>query len=265
MKSKITKKFEELKREGQKALITYITAGDPSVEDTEELVYSLEKVGADIIELGIPYSDPLADGPVIQRAAQRALENNINIDDIFEMVKRIRKNTEVPLAFLLYYNSILRYGIDKFIKNCKESGMDGLIIADLPLEERVDFKSALIDTGVDLIPLVAPTSNERIKSIVEGSSGFIYCVSSLGVTGTRSSFSENIGEFLGTVAKYTDVPRAIGFGISSPDAIKQLKGYSEGVIVGSAIIKKIEEGIKDGTHVLKVEEFVETLKKAVVE
>jgi len=265
MKSKITKKFEELKRKGQKALITYITAGDPTIKDTEELVYSMEKAGADIIELGIPYSDPLADGPVIQRAAQRALENHINIDDIFEMVKRIRKNTDIPLAFLLYYNSILRYGIEKFIENCRESGMDGLIIADLPLEERIGFKSALKDTGVDLIPLVAPTSRERIKSIVEDSGGFIYCVSSLGVTGTRSSFSEDIEEFLGTVAKYTDVPRAIGFGISSPDAIRQLKGYCEGVIVGSAIIKKIEEGIKDGTHVSKVEEFVSELKSAVLE
>ncbi|NTW71192.1 MAG: tryptophan synthase subunit alpha [Eubacteriaceae bacterium] len=263
MKSKITTNFEKLKGENKKALIVYITAGDPTLEKTEELIYTMEEAGADIIELGIPYSDPLADGPVIQRAAQRALENNINIDDIFEMIRRVRKRTKIPMAFLLYYNSILRYGMDKFIMRCDETEMDGLIIADLPLEERKDFKDALKSHAIDLIPLVAPTSNERVKSIVEDASGFIYCVSSLGVTGMRSSFSENLGEFLESIAGYTSVPRAIGFGISSPEAIRELKDLAEGLIVGSAIIKKIEEGLEDGSSVEKVRKFVGELKDAI--
>ncbi|MBF7096997.1 tryptophan synthase subunit alpha [Alkalibacter mobilis] len=262
MKSKITKKFEELKKFDKRALITYITAGDPDIKDTEKLIYAMERAGADIVELGIPYSDPLADGPVIQRAAQRALKKNVNIDDIFDMVKEVRKNTQLPLAFLMYYNSILRYGINKFIEKCKDVGMDGLIVADLPLEERKEFKDLLKNTGVDLIPLVAPTSRERIKMIVEDASGFIYCVSSLGVTGTRSSFSTELKDFMDLVRSYTDVPTAIGFGISGTEAIRELKDYSDGLIVGSAIIKKIEEGLEYGTHLEKVEEFVKELKSA---
>ncbi len=264
MSSRITQKFEELKRKNEKALITYVTAGDPNSETTEELVYAMENAGADIIELGIAYSDPLADGPVIQRAAARALANGVNIDVVFELVKKLRNNTQVPLAFLLYYNSIFRYGIEKFIHKCNETGIDGLIIPDLPLEERGEFKKELEGKNIDLIPLVAPTSEERIKDIVKDASGFIYCVSSMGVTGTRTNFDENIEKFINKVKVNTDVPLAIGFGISDVQGIRQLKGYAHGLIVGSAIIKKIEVGMVEDKVVEVVTEFVKELKNALI-
>ncbi|HCX64987.1 MAG TPA: tryptophan synthase subunit alpha, partial [Eubacteriaceae bacterium] len=230
-----------------------------------KLVTEMEKAGADIVELGIPNADPLADGPVIQRAAQRALTNGVNIDAVFDTVDRIREKTQVPLVFLLYYNTIFRYGISRFIQKAEETGVDGLIIADLPLEERSEFKEALSEKPIDLIPLVAPTSKERIKTIVEDASGFIYCVSSLGVTGVRTSFSQDLESFMQTVAKFTKVPRAIGFGVSGPDAVRTLKNHAEGVIVGSAIIQRIEHGLSDQTHVEKVGRFVNSLKKAIRE
>ncbi|MFZ7120323.1 MAG: tryptophan synthase subunit alpha [Eubacteriaceae bacterium] len=260
MASKITKKFKELQLKNKKALITYVTAGDPDGNTTEKLVYAMEKSGADIIELGIPYSDPLADGPVIQRAATRALSNGINIDKVFKLVNNIRKQTQIPLAFLLYFNSIYAYGITKFINNCHNCGVDGLIIPDLPLEERETFKEYLKEYNIDLIPLVAPTSEERIKNIVKEATGFVYCISSLGVTGMRKDFGD-IETFMEKVNNYTNLPLAIGFGISDVESIKRLKGLSHGLIVGSAIIKKIEEGIPDNTIINKVEEFVEELRK----
>lgn len=262
MASKITKKFKELQLKNKKALITYVTAGDPDGNITEELVYTMEKSGADIIELGIPYSDPLADGPVIQRAATRALSNGINIDEVFQLVNNIRKQTQIPLAFLLYFNSIYAYGITKFINNCHDSGVDGLIIPDLPLEERQTFKEHLKEYNIDLIPLVAPTSEERIKNIVKEATGFVYCISSLGVTGVRKDFGD-IETFMEKVNNYTNLPLAIGFGISDVESIKKLKGLAHGLIVGSAIIKKIEEGIPDNTMINKVEEFVGELRKAI--
>jgi len=264
MSSRITQKFEELRLKNQKALITYVTAGDPNCETTEKLVYAMEGAGADIIELGIAYSDPLADGPVIQRAASRALANGVNIDVVFQLVKKIRGNTQVPLAFLLYYNSIFRYGIEKFISKCKETGVDGLIIPDLPLEERGEFKKVLEGKNIDLIPLVAPTSEERIKDVVKDASGFVYCVSSMGVTGTRTSFDENIETFMNKVKNHTEVPLAIGFGISDVQGIRQLKGYAQGLIVGSAIIKMIEEGMVSGKVVEMVTEFVKELKDSLL-
>lgn len=264
MSSRITQKFEELRTKNEKALITYVTAGDPNSEITEELVYAMESAGADIIELGIAYSDPLADGPVIQRAATRALANGVNIDVVFQLVKKLRNNTQVPLAFLLYYNSIFRYGIEKFIDKCKETGVDGLIIPDLPLEERGEFKKALEGKNIDLIPLVAPTSEERIKDVVKDASGFIYCVSSMGVTGTRTNFDENIEKFINKVKIHTDIPLAIGFGISDVQGIRQLKGYAHGLIVGSAIIKKIEVGMVEDKVVEVVTDFVKELKNALI-
>ncbi|MPW26710.1 tryptophan synthase subunit alpha [Alkalibaculum sp. M08DMB] len=262
MSSRISQKFNELKKKNKKALITYVTAGDPDINTTEQLVYAMENAGADIIELGIAYSDPLADGPVIQRAASRALNKGVNIDIVFELVRKLRTNTQVPLAFLLYYNSIYRYGIDKFINKCMEAGVDGLIIPDLPLEERTDFKKILDGKNIDLIPLVAPTSEMRIKDLVKDATGFIYCVSSLGVTGARNSFDSNIKEFMDNIKLHTDVPLAIGFGISDVQGVKQLKDLAQGLIVGSAIIKKIEEGIVENKVVNLVSEFVKELRDA---
>ncbi|SHJ66008.1 tryptophan synthase, alpha chain [Geosporobacter subterraneus DSM 17957] len=263
MKSRIERKFEVLKSRQEKALIPYITCGDPDLETTVSLVLALEKAGADIIELGIPYSDPLADGPVIQRASQRALKNPITIDAVFDMVEELRKQTMVPLVFLVYYNSVFRYGTERFLKNCSESGMDGLIIPDLPLEERRELYEQMKAYPIDLIPMAAPTSEERIQEIVQVGSGFVYCISSKGVTGKRVTFEDSLAHFMTQVKKYASIPTAIGFGISSQEAVTKLKGLSDGLIVGSSIIEKIEEGILAGDIEGKVFDFVRGLHQAI--
>lgn len=263
MNSRITKKFEELKKDNKKALITYVTSGDPDRATTINLVLKMEEAGADIVELGIPYSDPLADGPVIQRASERALKGGTNIDNVFSMVSSIREKTQIPLVFLVYYNSIFKFGIEKFLKKCSDSGIDGLIIPDLPLEERREIKDLMKEYPIDLIALVALTSEDRVRDIVLGSEGFIYCISSKGVTGTRTHFDDELLKLVQQVKKYTEIPLAIGFGISDEKAIKDLKPLSDGLIVGSAIIKKVEEGIKEGGIEERVFQFVKNLKKAV--
>lgn len=262
MQSRITKKFIELREKNEKALITYVTSGDPDLDTTYNLVLEKERAGADIIELGIPYSDPLADGPVIQRASERALKSGTNIDSVFQLVKRIREKTEIPLVFLVYFNAIYRYGMERFLENCREYGVDGLIIPDLPMEERKEINELMKDYPVDLIPLVAPTSEDRIKEVVSEGNGFVYCISSNGVTGTRSEFQVDLEEFMNKIKKYTTLPLAIGFGISDEKTVMDLKGICDGVIVGSAIIKKIEEGIKEGNIENRVFEFVNNLHKA---
>lgn len=261
VKSRITKKFNALKSESSKALISYITCGDPDLETTIDLVLTMEKAGADIIELGIPYSDPLADGPVIQRASQRALNSSANIDSIFEMIIKLRKETSIPIAFLLYYNSIFRYGIERFL-NQFNGLIDGLIIPDLPLEERKELQEIMNNYPMDLIPLVAPTSKNRIKEITKDANGFIYCISSFGVTGKRASFNVDLGKFIDEIKKHTDTPLAIGFGISDEKAIQNLKGFADGLIVGSAIIEKIEASIENREMLENVYGFVSRLKGA---
>ncbi|MEL7597210.1 MAG: tryptophan synthase subunit alpha [Clostridiaceae bacterium] len=252
----------ELREKNEKALITYVTSGDPDLDTTYNLVLEKERAGADIIELGIPYSDPLADGPVIQRASERALKSGTNIDSVFQLVKRIREKTEIPLVFLVYFNAVYRFGMERFLENCREYGIDGLIIPDLPMEERKEINELMKDYPVDLIPLVAPTSEDRIKEVVSEGNGFVYCISSNGVTGTRSEFQVDLEEFMNKIKKYTTLPLAIGFGISDEETVRNLKGICDGVIVGSAIIKKIEEGIKEGNIENRVFEFVSNLHKA---
>lgn len=261
MKSRITTTFEKIKNEDKKALITYVTCGDPNLETTISLVLAMERAGADIVELGIPFSDPLADGPVIQRASERALSSGTNIDTILDTVTKLREQTDVPLAFLMYYNSIFAYGLKKFLDNFKDL-IDGLIIPDLPLEERAELKKLMHSYSIDLIPLVAPTSQSRIQEIVQGASGFIYCVSSLGVTGKRTEFDSNLEKFTNEVKKFTNIPLAIGFGISNQDDIKNLKHLSDGLIVGSAIIQKIEDNIEKGAIEEEVFNFTKQLKSA---
>ena len=252
MNSRITEKFKALRLHNQKALIPYIVSGDPDLKTTAELVFTLEKAGADIIELGIPYSDPIADGVVIQRASQRALEGGVSIDAIFDTVSSIRKKSEIPIAFMLYFNSIFRYGIEAFLNKCMNYGVDGLIIPDLPLEERQDLQRIMTDYPIDLIPLVAPTSEDRIKNIVKHADGFIYCISSKGVTGTRDSFDNTLPDFINKVKNFSSLPLALGFGISDEISAEALKGLTDGLIIGSAIIQRIEQGIQDN----KINEYV---------
>lgn len=236
--SRIEKKFKELN--GKTAFISYITAGDPSLDKTKELVLALEKGGSDIVELGIPYSDPVADGPVIQAAAQRALDNGATVNKIFEVVKDIRKESNIPLVFLVYFNTIYAKGASNFVKQCLEAGVDGLIIPDLSVEERDEIVPYLQGTELDLIPLVAPNSNERIPKILENGGGFVYCISSYGVTGTREDFDKEIGTYLNKVKSQSSLPIAVGFGISKREDVSLFENMADAVIVGSALVKTVE-------------------------
>ncbi|MFO7295567.1 MAG: tryptophan synthase subunit alpha [Caldicoprobacter sp.] len=253
--------FNDLREKGSKALITYITAGDPNLGATADLIIEMEKAGADIIELGIPYSDPLADGPVIQRASARALNNGIKIADIMNMVRSVRQATQIPLIYLVYYNSVFKYGIDRFVKEAHDVGIDGIIIPDLPLEERGEVFDITKQYGIHLIPLVAPTSHQRIPKIVENAGGFVYCVSTTGVTGERDEIQTNIKDYMEEVSRYTDMPKAIGFGISNPDMASQLKDYCDGIIIGSAIVSLIEKAASRDEMLDSVYRFIRGVKR----
>lgn len=254
--SKIQKAFE-----GKKAFIPFITCGDPDLETTERLVYAMERAGASLIELGIPFSDPTAEGPVIQGANLRALSGGVTTDKIFDLVVKIRKNTAIPLVFMTYANVVFSYGTERFIKRAAEIGMDGLILPDVPFEEKEEFDSVCRKYGLDLISLIAPTSHDRIRMIAKEASGFIYCVSSLGVTGTRSAITTDIGAMVSLVKEVTDVPCAVGFGISTPEQAAKMCESADGAIVGSAIVKICAEYGKDCVE--KVEEYVRSMVEAI--
>lgn len=259
---RIEDKFYELKKLGKKALITFVTAGDPDIGTTVRIVEEMESCGADIIELGIPYSDPIAEGPVIQAANVRALKHAIKISDIMNSVKEMRKKVKVPLLYLLYCNCILQYGIDKFFADCKEAGLDGVIIPDLPFEERDELEGAAEKNGIVMITLVTPTSGERIEKLTSNAKGFLYCVSSLGVTGVRSSFNTDFEEFFSRINSATSIPKAIGFGISTKEHVKQLKGYCDGLIIGSAMVKRIEAAANADEAVVAVGRYTAELRDA---
>lgn len=227
--------------ENKKAFIPFITAGDPDLSVTEELVPAMAEAGADLIEIGIPFSDPVAEGIVIQEADMRALASGTTTDKIFDSVRRIRLKTDVPLAFMTYINPIFAYGVDKFMKQAADCGIDALIVPDMPFEERQELLPACRQYGLVLIYLVAPTSRERAQAIARESEGFVYCVSSLGVTGVRKEITTNIKEMVETVKQGKNVPCAIGFGISTPEQAAKMAGIADGAIVGSAIIKLLEQ------------------------
>ncbi|NMM63646.1 tryptophan synthase subunit alpha [Clostridium sp. P21] len=260
--NRIDFKFTKLKEKEEKALIPFITAGDPNLDTTIDIVLAMEEAGADIIELGIPYSDPLADGVTIQASSNRALKNGAKIVKIMDTVKRIREKTQIPLVYLVYYNSIFKYGMEKFIKESSDSGIDGIIIPDLPIEERKDIIGIGEKYDINIIPLVAPTSKDRIKNIVKDARGFVYCVSVNGVTGTRNDISTNVEEYMSVISEYTNLPKALGFGISSPEMAAGFKSYCEGIIVGSGIIKKIENGKSKEDIISNVRKFIRELKMA---
>lgn len=244
-----------------KAFIPFITCGDPSLKVTEELVYAMEEAGADLIELGIPFSDPTAEGPVIQAANIRALSGGVTTDKVFEMVEKIRKKTSVPMVFMTYANVVFSYGTEKFCRRAAETGMDGLILPDVPFEEKEEFASVCRRYGLDLISLIAPTSHERIAGIAKEAEGFVYCVSSLGVTGVRQEITTDVGEMVKMVKAQKDIPCAVGFGISTPEQAKKMASQADGVIVGSAIVKLCETYGKN--CVPYVREYVKKMKDAV--
>lgn len=234
----------------KKALIAYLTAGDPSLESTEEFITALAQNGADIIEIGIPFSDPVAEGEVIQNAMARALTKNISPDDIFNMVVRIRKRADIPLTFMTYLNPLLTYGYDAFFKKCAETGISAVIVADMPFEEQTEVKEFADKYGTAIITLIAPTSNERIEKIAPPSKGFIYLVSSLGVTGVRENITTDIEAMVRKIKKVTDTPVAVGFGIATGRQAKEMAKYADGVIIGSAIMKIIAERGKNAAPAL---------------
>ncbi|GAB6174372.1 tryptophan synthase subunit alpha [Paradesulfitobacterium aromaticivorans] len=244
-----------------KAFIPFITAGDPSLEITEQLVIKMAEEGADLIELGIPFSDPVAEGLVIQRADERALAGGTTTDKIFDMVRRIRKVCNVPLAFMTYVNPVFTYGTDRFMKNCQETGIDAVIVPDVPFEEKEELMPYCSKYSVDLISLIAPTSHDRIRMIAREAQGFVYCVSSMGVTGVRQEISTDVAEMVKLVKAVKDIPCAIGFGISTPEQAAKMIRFADGVIVGSAIVKIVEQYGVD--CVPYVAEYVRVMKKAV--
>ena len=244
-----------------KAFIPFITCGDPDLETTKACVREMVRQGADLIELGIPFSDPTAEGPVIMEASERALKNNVTTDDIFDMVVDLRKEIDIPMVFMTYANVIFSYGTERFAKKAAEIGMDGLILPDVPYEEKEEFRVPFAAEGLDLIPLIAPTSDQRIEMIAKEASGFVYCVSSLGVTGKRTSLSDAGKKLAAQVHKYTDVPACIGFGISNPEQARDMAEAADGVIVGSAIVRIVAEHGKDSAPY--VGEFVRSMKDAI--
>lgn len=243
-----------------KAFIPFITCGDPDLDTTKEIVLSMAANGANLIELGIPFSDPTAEGPVIQEASLRALTGGVTTDKIFDMVRQLRQDISIPMVFMTYANVVFSYGADKFISTCAEIGMDGLILPDLPFEEKGEFDDICKKYGVDLVSLIAPTSANRIAMIASKAQGFIYIVSSLGVTGVRSEINTDIASLVRLVRENSSVPCAVGFGISTPEQAAKMASISDGAIVGSAIVKLIAKYGKDAAK--PVGEYVKSMKDA---
>lgn len=266
--NRIDEAFARLKREGRTALMPYLTVGDPNLDASAELIAACARGGADMIELGVPYSDPLADGPVIQRASERALKGRVTIEDVVRTAAKARRlGADIPFILFSYYNPVLQYGFDRLFALLTEHDINGLIVPDLPLEEDGELRARAEAAGIHLIPLVAPTSAERIARIAANARGFIYCVSSLGVTGMRSEFHAGIDDFLAAVRAASPVPICVGFGISNREQVQRFEGKTDGVIVGSALVRKIEEALplildqeKRAEGVRQVEHFIRYLR-----
>ena len=242
-----------------KAFIAFITCGDPDLETTAACVRSAVRGGADLIELGIPFSDPTAEGPVIQAANERALKGGVTADKIFAMVKDLRKDVSVPMVFMTYANVVYSYGTERFCSRCAETGIDGMILPDVPFEEKEEFAPACSARGLDFVSLIAPTSENRIAMIAKEGAGFLYIVSSMGVTGVRSEITTDIGAMVKLVRENTSIPCAVGFGISTPAQAKRMADLSDGAIVGSAIVRLIAEHGKDAPEY--VYEYVKSMKE----
>ena len=263
--NRIDKKFQELRDQGATAFMPYLCAGDPNPELTSKLLLTLEEAGADLIELGVPFSDPIADGPTVQRASERALTHHISLQEILEMVATVRTQTDIPIALMSYYNPIFRMGEDAFCKAAQDAGVDGVIIPDLPPEQAQSLLEIAPRYNLATIFLVAPTSPpERMQLIASVSTGFVYCVSVTGVTGARAMLSDEIAPMIAELRKHTDKPISVGFGVSTPDQATQIAQIADGVIVGSAIINVVEEHINDEARLFTaVKQFASDLAAGV--
>lgn len=246
---------------GGKAFIPFITAGDPNPDKTAEFILEMERAGADLIEIGIPFSDPIAEGVVIQEADLRALQSGTTTDGIFDMVEKLRQKTDMPLVFMGYLNPVFHYGYERFFKRCRECGISGIIIPDLPYEEKGECDGIASKYGVDVISMIAPTSASRIRSIASEAKGFLYVVSSMGVTGVRSEIKTDLVSILSSVREASDVPAAVGFGINTPEQAAKVAKIADGVIVGSAIVKIVARyGDQAGPYIY---EYVKNMKEAI--
>ncbi len=248
--------------ENKKAFIAFITCGDPDLDTTAAAVRAAVKNGADLIELGIPFSDPTAEGPVIQGANIRALRGGVTTDKIFGLVRELRRDIQIPMVFMTYVNVVFSYGTERFASACQEAGIDGLILPDLPFEEKEEFQPIFRKYGVDLISLIAPTSENRIAMIAKEAEGFLYIVSSLGVTGTRNEIKTDLSSIIKTVRQNTTIPCAVGFGISTPEQANKMAEISDGAIVGSAIVKLLEKHGKNAPEYIG--KYVRTMKDAMM-
>ena len=266
MIAKLDRTFAQLRERGEKALIAYVMAGDPSLQETEQLVVELEQAGADIIELGVPFSDPIADGPVIQQAAERALRSGTSLRKILSMVTRLRVRTQIPLVLMAYYNSIHAFGPERFCREAAQAGVDGLIMPDMPPDEAGPLKGPAAAAGLPLIFLLAPTSTaERRTFVARQSQGFVYYVSLTGITGAKLPNLADVGKNVEKIRKVTQVPVAVGFGVATPEDAAKVAAIADGVIVGSAIVKLIAAHRKKPEMVKRVAEFVRSLKNAMRE
>lgn len=253
MSSRITERFKQLQAEGRKAFIPYITAGDPDLATTENLLSALAEAGADVIELGVPFSDPMADGPVIQRASERALQNPIGIADVLPLVSRFREKSDVPIMLFTYFNPLLQFAGENMGETLQAAGVDGVLITDLIPEEADAFVAQMRGAGIDTIFLVAPTStDERIRMIAEYSSGFVYVVARTGVTGLREQMSSDVRSIVERVRRYTELPVAVGFGISTHEHVREVWQYADGAVVGSRLVLEIEKNLGADDLVKKV-------------
>ncbi len=244
-----------------KAFIPFITCGYPDLKTTEEIIYAMADSGADLIELGIPFSDPTAEGVVIQEASKVALNNGVSTDKIFELIHKVRKRTNVALAFMTYGNVVFSYGNDRFLQNAKDCGISALILPDVPFEEKGEFEPDCQKYGIDFISFISPTSKQRVKMIAKEAKGFIYCISSLGVTGVRQSFHTNIKDTITLAKANSDIPIAVGFGVQTPQQASEVCEYADGVIIGSAIVKMCAQYGKDAPKYIA--EFVKSIKQAI--
>ena len=238
---RISDAFQRLDLEGSKGFIPFVTAGDPDLGTTLELIFQLDKAGATIIELGVPFSDPMADGPVIQRASERALKHNFGVGEVLKLVSTAREKTDIPIVLFTYFNPLLQFGLDRLARTAKQVGVDGVLVTDLTPEEGEEFAAELRANDLDMIFLVAPTStDERLRLVSQRATGFIYAISRAGVTGARSNVSEEAEKLVTRIRRFSDLPVAVGFGISNPQQVAEVQRYADAVVVGSAIVAEIE-------------------------
>jgi tryptophan synthase alpha chain len=263
--SRITKSFEQSSRAGKKGFIPFLTAGDPDLETTRDLVVELSRVGATVIELGVPFSDPMADGPVIQRASERALRHGFGLEDILETTAQVRARIDTPIVLFSYYNPLLQFGTERLARQAKQMGIDGVLVTDLIPEEADGFASLLRAEDVDMIFLVAPTStDERLQLVAERASGFIYAVSRAGVTGTRERISSEAAKLVKRVRRFSDLPVAVGFGISTGEQVAEVWSYADAAVVGSAIVAEIEKLSGSADVVGHIGRFAEALTRRIM-